>query len=192
MLEIPRENFVPAGCAGLAYLDRDLSVGDEPGRAGRRLLKPMVLAKLIQALDVGEGDRVLVVGPATGYSVAVLERLGAAVTALDDSEEMLAGAARALGPDSGRATLIHGPLAEGWASGAPYDAILVEGATEVKPKALLGQLKDGGRLAVIERRGPAGRAMLFRADEGGIRGRPLFGAAASVLPGFVKTPVFTF
>jgi protein-L-isoaspartate(D-aspartate) O-methyltransferase len=191
MLEIPRENFVPAGCAGLAYLDRDLSVGGEPGSAGRRLLKPMVLAKLIQSLEIGEGGRVLAVAPAMGYSVAMLERLGAAVVALDDTEDMLAAARRALGAESA-ARLVHGPLAEGWASGAPYDATLVEGAIEVRPETLLGQLQDGGKLAVIEGRGPAGRAMLYRSDEGEISSRPLFAAAASVLPGFVEPAVFTF
>ena len=59
MLEIPREHFVPSAAAGLAYLDLGLAVGEG---GARRLLKPMVLAKLIQAADIASSDRVLDVG----------------------------------------------------------------------------------------------------------------------------------
>ncbi|MGE5165854.1 MAG: protein-L-isoaspartate O-methyltransferase family protein, partial [Sphingobacteriales bacterium] len=72
MLEIPRERFVPAALADLAYLDLDLPVGDG---TSRRLLKPMVLAKLIQAADLAPDSRVLDVGCATGYGAAVLARI---------------------------------------------------------------------------------------------------------------------
>jgi hypothetical protein len=57
MLELPRERFVPEGMAAMAYLDRDLPVTAD--RAARFLLKPMVLAKLIQAAEIGQGDHVL-------------------------------------------------------------------------------------------------------------------------------------
>jgi len=68
MLDVPRERFVPPQAAAIAYLDLDLPVGE----SGRRLLKPMVLAKLIQAADIAATDRVLDVGCATGYGAAVL------------------------------------------------------------------------------------------------------------------------
>src|ERR1700730_4793696 len=71
MLELPRERFVPAAKADLAYLDFDAPV-TPPGGVGRRLLKPMVLAKMVQAAAVREADRVLDVGCATGYSPALL------------------------------------------------------------------------------------------------------------------------
>src|ERR1043166_6077630 len=76
MLDIPRERFVPADKADLAYLDLDLPV--TTSAPVRRLLKPMVLAKLIQAAAIGAGERVLDVGCATGYSAAVLARLSGA------------------------------------------------------------------------------------------------------------------
>ena len=79
MLEIPRENFVPAAAAGLAYLDLDLAVGEA---GSRRLLKPMVLAKLIHAADIKSSDRVLDVGCGTGYAAAVLARMASQVVAL--------------------------------------------------------------------------------------------------------------
>ncbi|MFN3351774.1 protein-L-isoaspartate O-methyltransferase family protein, partial [Pseudorhodoplanes sp.] len=78
MLDVPREDFVPAAQAELAYLDLDLPVGG----GGRRLLKPMMLAKMLQALDLKSADRVLDVGCATGYAAALLARLSGSVLAL--------------------------------------------------------------------------------------------------------------
>src|SRR6476620_494076 len=68
--ETARERFLPPAATGLAYLDLDVPLGE--GRGSRRLLKPMVLAKLIQALDIDTEDRVLDVGCASGYSSAIL------------------------------------------------------------------------------------------------------------------------
>ena len=73
MLDVARERFVPASKAELAYLDTDIAV-TETTQAGRRLLKPMVLAKLIQAAEINQGDHVLDVGCATGYASAVLAK----------------------------------------------------------------------------------------------------------------------
>src|SRR5437016_6332275 len=76
MLDVARERFVPASKAELAYLDADIAVTETTAaQAGRRLLKPMVLAKLIQAAEFNEGDHVLDVGCATGYASAVLAKL---------------------------------------------------------------------------------------------------------------------
>src|SRR5437868_5879586 len=73
---VPRERFVPADKVELAYLDLDLPVRDgAPGRLARCLLKPLVLAKLIEIADVSAADRVLDVGCATGYSSAILANL---------------------------------------------------------------------------------------------------------------------
>src|SRR5271167_39283 len=83
MLAVPRERFVPVDQEKLAYLDLDLPVGQAPGQGGRRLLKPMVLAKLIQAAELHPTDVVLDVACATGYAAAVLARLAARVTALE-------------------------------------------------------------------------------------------------------------
>src|SRR6476660_9634291 len=117
MLEIPRENFVPAAAAGLAYLDLDLPVGEG---GSRRLLKPMVLAKLIHAADLLPGDRVLDVGCATGY--------GAAVVALEQDSD-LAQAARTALSGQPNVSVANGDLSGGWPQGSPYDAIVLEGAT---------------------------------------------------------------
>jgi protein-L-isoaspartate(D-aspartate) O-methyltransferase len=196
MLDIPREDFLPAGkieLAELAYLDRDLPVGAGEGGAARRLLKPMVLAKMIQALDIQDGDAVLDVGCLSGYSSALLGRLARSVTALED-DTALANAARAALARVGASnvTVVQGRLPDGWRAGAPYDAILVGGAVEVAPEALFGQLREGGRLVCIRGGGPAAKAMLYRLDFGDIGGRPVFDAAAPVLPGFAAPAGFVF
>jgi protein-L-isoaspartate(D-aspartate) O-methyltransferase len=190
MLDVPRERFVPAEKAGLAYMDLDIPVS-APGAAARYLIKPMVLAKLIQAAEIGEGDAVLDAGCATGYASALLARLAGSVTALEEDASLAQLARKALETLT-NVTVVNGPLTGGWPGAAPYDVILLDGATEVVPKALLRQLKDGGRLVCVLGRAPTGRAMIYRAQDGEVGGRVLFDANAPVLPGHVSAPDFVF
>lgn len=189
MLEVPREQFVAPALAGLAYLDLDVSVG--AGASSRRLIKPMVLAKLIQAADLKSTDRVLDVGCTTGYGAAVLARIAGEVLALEQ-DAALAEAARAALSTQPKVGVVNGPLMDGCPQAAPYDAILLEGATELAPEKLLQQLKDGGRLVCVLGAGPGAKAMLYQKSGGEVGSRPLFDAGASVLPGFVKPPEFAF
>ena len=194
MLELPRERFVPQGKAGLAYLDLDLPVTQpKPGGAARCLLKPMVLAKMVQAVGLAEDDHVLDVGCATGYSSALLARLAGSVIALEE-DEALARLARenlaAVGAVN--ATVVSGPLTQGWQGRAPYDVIFVNGASEIVPHALARQLKEGGRLVAVVGRAPTGQAVVYRCVGGYISGWPIFDAAAPLLPGFAAPPVFVF
>ena len=188
MLEIPRENFVPSSAAGLAYLDLDLAVGEA---GARRLLKPMVLAKLIHAANVASSDRVLDVGCSTGYAAAILSRIVGQVIALEQ-DSSLAKTARAALASQSNVNIVSGPLIAGWPQGAPYDVILLEGATEIAPHTFLGQLKDGGRLVCVLGSGPAAKAMLYCRSGEELGGRPIFDASAVVLPGFARAPVFAF
>lgn len=188
MLVIPREHFVPPALAELAYGDGDIELGH-----GRALLKPMVLAKLIEAAQVRPDDRVLDVGCATGYSSAVLAKLAGSVVALEENADLSRTAERALAAAGAtNAVVANGPLAEGWPQAAPYDFILIEGAAEVTPEALGRQLKPGGRLACIFGRPPSAKAMMFRLAEGRLVGRPIFDAAAALLPGFAAPAAFVF
>jgi len=192
MAQIERERFVPASFQTVAYADRDLPAA-ESGQAGaqRSLLSPMVLGKIIRAANIVASDRVLHVGSTTGYGTAVIARIAGSVVALEDSETLTQEASKNLSgvPNVSFAT---GPLTAGWAPGAPYDVIVMEGAVEELPEALSAQLKEGGRLVAIVGSGRTGRGTLFRRTPAGLSGFPLFDAAAPILPGFAKASAFVF
>ena len=191
MGEIPRERFVMPGRESLAYIDQDLPVGLQPER--RMMLAPMVLARMIQALEIEPGMRVLDVAAGLGYSSAVLGRLGATVVALE-SNQTLASAARerlaSIGAEG--VTVVVGPLREGCAASAPYDAILINGAVEVTPETLLQQLTPSGRLVCVHGRGRSAKATLHVRAGHAVGSRNLFDAAAPVLPEFEVEPGFVF
>jgi protein-L-isoaspartate(D-aspartate) O-methyltransferase len=188
MQAVPREQFVSPALAAQAYCDGDASLG-----GGRALLRPIVLGKLIQGADVRAGEHVLDVGCGTGYSAAVLSHMGAAVVALEEDADLARRAEAALATvGAGQVSVVKGPLTAGWRAAAPYDLILLDGAIEVAPDALGRQLKPSGRLAAVLARGPAAKAMIYRPIEGHLVGRPIFDAAAPLLPGFAAPPAFVF
>ena len=191
MLELPRERFMPGDKAQMAYLDIDLPVGEFGARSPRRMLKPMVLAKLLQAAEIGETDRVLDIGSGAGYAAAVIARLAGSGVALEQDEALLKQARAALSGSS-NVTVVAGALVGGAAANGPYDVIVLEGATDVVPTALIGQLKPAGRLVCILGAGAGGKAMQFRLIGGELSGRAIFDAAAPLLPGFEKPPAFVF
>lgn len=187
MLSIPRERFAP-GQAELAYLDLDLPAGPS-----RRLLKPMVLARMVQALDLQPTDKALDVGCATGYGAALMARLASEVVALEEDSALLATAKNAMsGSGIANVRLVQGKLVDGYRLESPYAAILVEGCIEIEPSALCAQLADGGRLICIKGAGPAPKVVLYRRDGDDVSERALFDASAAALPGFVKPREFVF
>lgn len=188
MLEVPRERFVPRRLAEQAYVDGELDLGN-----GRAMLAPMVFAKLVEAAQLTGGEHVLDVGCGLGYSAAVLAQLAGSVVALEEDPDLGRQAQASLaGSGPARVVVVQGPLAAGWPAAAPYDFILLDGATEVVPDALGRQLKPGGRLACIFGHAPAAKATLFRLAEGHLVGRPIFDAGAVTLPGFRAAPTFVF
>jgi protein-L-isoaspartate(D-aspartate) O-methyltransferase len=183
---LPRERFVPERRQAIAYLDLDVPLD---GAGGRALMKPMVLAKLIQAAEVGPRDRVLAVGCGTGYSAAVLAQLAGTVVALEEDAALAKAAALAAGD---KVKVVTGPLASGWPKEAPYGVILLDGAAEVVPPALFDQLGDGGRLVAVIGRAPIGRGTVYRRSGAHVSAHAAFDAVAPLLPGFAKPPAFVF
>ena len=194
MLEIPREAFVPASRAALAYLDRDVVVADATAtEPARYMIKPMVLARLIQAAAPAPADRALVIGAGTGYSAAVLSGLTAEVTALEENESLFHQAKSALSAQGSlNVNIIRGHLADGAPESGPYDVILIDGGVETVPDRLCAQLSPRGRLIAVEMMGPVGKAKLFQPVNGKFSGRELFDACEPVLPGFSIAPAFVF
>src|SRR5258708_5856828 len=127
MLAVPRERFLPPEQADLAYLDFDVPVtAAQPGKPARRLLKPMVLAKLLQAAEIADGDHVLDVGCATGYSSAVLARLANSVVALEQDTglaELARDNLRPLGLT--QVQVLTRPLAHPWPAQPPSSLLLL-------------------------------------------------------------------
>lgn len=181
LLDVPRERFCAPGRTFSAYAEV------EPEIAGaRRLMLPRDVAKLLNAIQVRPGDKALAIG--APYAAAVLARMGARATAQDADEAVLAVTGPALA-EAGVETILADfarPHGEG------YEVIVSEGAVQGRPDAWLEALAPGGRLAVVERNGAAGRAVLYVRGREGFSRRELFESAPDVLPGMAAKPTFSF
>lgn len=182
---VPRERFVPRERIAAAYADAAVPLG-----GGRELNPPMATARLLSEAGPRGHERAMVVGAATGYSAALLDRLAASVVAVEEDPRLAAFAREALSGTG--VTLVEAPLAKGHPEGAPYDLVLIDGAVEFVPDAIVAQLAEGGKLAaaILDRgvtRLGAGRKLA------GAFGLTMFtDAAAAVLPGLVKPRRFSF
>jgi protein-L-isoaspartate(D-aspartate) O-methyltransferase len=189
MRRLPRERFLPANVWSLAYADEDVPLG-----YGRYLLEPMVLARLLQAANLRDNERVLVVGAGTGYDAAVLAACGCRVTALEEDSSLLAIARAVLPIEAPGVTVVSGPLADGWPASGPYDLILIEGAVAAIPPALAAQThRETGRiLAAIHQEGRITQAVIAEATPAGVSISPLFDCATPPIPSLRKAQVFAF
>jgi protein-L-isoaspartate(D-aspartate) O-methyltransferase len=186
MLEVPRERFVPAELASIAYFDGPVPAAPRQGRGEPRCLLPArTFAKLVQLAEVGPDSAVLDVGCATGYSTAVLARLARRVVAVEADRDLARAAAAILHElGAGNAKVVEGALAAGAPAEGRFDAILLNGAVPAVPPALLEQIADGGRLVAMLRKGPVCRAHVWRRSGKAVDGQPAFDGAAAPLPGF--------
>jgi protein-L-isoaspartate(D-aspartate) O-methyltransferase len=192
MLEVPREAFVPQHQRALAYLDLDLDVS-EAGSAKRFLMKPLVTAKMLQAADIKNTDKVLVAGCASGYTAALVAKLAGQVTATEVDPALAARARDVLGQlGLANVTVRAADVADGDPANAPYHVIVLDGATEITPERLYGQLREGGRLVGVFAMTRPPRAMIVTHSHGDFGNRALFDASVPVLPGLERRPAFVF
>jgi protein-L-isoaspartate(D-aspartate) O-methyltransferase len=146
-----------------AYLAyADIEVEYAPGRS---LLKPRDVAKLLQAVRPMPGERALAI--AAPYAAAILEQLGLSVIRLDEGD------------------LSQTPA-------GPFDVIVCEGAVGRAPAAWLKALALRGRLGVVERDGPVGKACVYLCNEDGVGRREAFDATPPVMAGFAAEHGFAF
>ena len=178
---IQREKFLPSHTRPMAYVDRSVAMAE-----GRYLVAPAVLGQLLTQMKPERGQRALVIGAGTGYSAAILSSMGLSVDALE-SDPALAAAAREIGGQ-----VIEAPLSDGHPSGAPYDQILIDGAVEYIPNAVIEQLADGGRLgaAIIDR--GITRLVVGRKVGSAFGTLSIGDAGVPPLPGFSRPKAFTF
>ena len=144
MAEVPRERFVAADLAHLAYDDCALPIA-----ADQTISQPYVVALMTEALELRPTDRVLEVGTGSGYAAAVLGRIAGTVWTVERHRVLAEEAAahlHAVGLADVHVVVGDGTL--GWPDEAPYDAIVVTAGGPTVPKALRYQLADGGRLVM--------------------------------------------
>lgn len=186
MLDIPREAYVPGAARPVAYMDGPVGLG-----AGREMLEVRVFAKMLDALDIQRSDQVLIIGGALGYSAAVLGHMADSVVMVEEDPGLAAEAESTLSQhEIDNAVVLQGPLAAGAAKAGPFDVILIEGAVEMVPDALIAQLTEGGRIAAIFAERANGEVRVGRLAEGNMGWRRAFNAVAPVLPGFAKSSGF--
>ncbi|MBT5570730.1 MAG: protein-L-isoaspartate O-methyltransferase [Alphaproteobacteria bacterium] len=188
---LPREMFVEKSRQGIAYVDEDIEVAP-----GRYLMEPVVLARLVQALDLTAADSVLVIGAATGYDSALIGRIAGPVVAVESASELADQASMVinhLGIDN--VAVVVGALERGYAEQAPYDVVFFCGAIDDVPGDIVRQLSPNGRMVAViggAENGVLGRACLMTRSGESLSKRALFDAGTRPLPGFAKEAAFVF
>jgi protein-L-isoaspartate(D-aspartate) O-methyltransferase len=193
MRAVPREIFVDPQLVTLAYSDACLTA---TGAGPRELTAPLILARLLKEARLRATDRVLVVAGGSGYTAALVAGMTASVLSLDEDEKLSAMAQAnfaALGLANAKA--LAGPLADGAKAEAPFDLILVDGASQGEFGGLFDRLAEGGRLVGVvteQPRSRSGRAMLYQRAGGHVSARALFDASTGALAAFAKPKAFVF
>jgi protein-L-isoaspartate(D-aspartate) O-methyltransferase len=164
MASVPRERFVPEEARAIAYIDRPVPLGD-----GKFLSPPATLGRMLTEIEAQPGEGALVIGPAAAYAAAILAQMGLEVRTMEE-----------------------GDLTQGLAGGGPYDVIIIDGAVEFIPDAIVAQLGEGGRLGTCLIENGVQRLVIGRRAGAGFGIKSFADAAAAPLPSFSRPPVFTF
>ena len=187
MLSVPREDYVPAALREAAYIGESIDLG-----AGRVVLEPRTLAKILDALAIEPTHVALDLACGLGYSTAVLAKMCEFVVAVECDADLAVQAQATLtahGIDN--AAVMQGDLVAGAAKSGPYDIITIQGAVETVPDALLDQLREGGRIACIFAEGALGVVRIGYKIDSVVNWRFSFNAGAPVLKGFEKVAAFS-
>lgn len=186
---VPRELFLPKSLHGVAYADEDLHLSD-----GKFIIEPLVFARMLQAADIGREDVVLMIGCNTGYSAAVASKLAATVIFVqqnDDTATRIQPILDQVEADNVVAAVHADPIA-GDPDQAPFDVIMVIGAVDSVPNALIEQLNDDGRLVAVEGRGRVGKGVVTTRIHGTTGKRVLFDAHVPDFSGTQTATEFAF
>lgn len=183
-----REAFVPTARRALSYADCQVETD-----AGRMMLSPRDLSKMVQAAGIEPKDVVLDMACGRGYSTAILAQLADTVVGLETDE---AAVARATGllvdADISNAAIVQGDLKSGAAEHGPFDVIFISAALPTVHRPWFSQLANGGRLVCIIQTGPVGRVTVFTKSGDAVGETVAFDTSALYLPGFEPAPAFVF
>ena len=186
MANVPREQFLPEGVRSIAYRDTAIPLG-----GGRYVNLPMATGRLLTEAYLTATDRVLLIGAATGYAAAVLSEIVGSVVAVESDPALLA-TARTVLAGVANVDLVEAPMQDGHAAGAPYDVLVVDGAIETLPDALIAQVRPGGRVVSgIAERGLT-RLASGRKTDGGFALVAFVDVECVTLPGFDTPKPFRF
>ena len=183
MRVVARERFCPPGKSHLAYAEAAVEYAP-----GLWLMEPRDVSKLLQAVYPERGERALAI--AAPYAAALLAEMGLKVTLRLPDEVAAHAVTRAL--DGAGVEVQAADLAAATPDG-PYDVVVCEAAVTHVPEAWRDAVGVGGRLGVVERDGPVGKARLYlRGDDALLARREVFDSSPHMLPGFERRPSFTF
>ena len=189
-LDVPREKFVPDALQEISYVDEDIQLS-----RNRFMMKPMILARLFQSLNLKGNENILHVGSNSGYGSAILSRMCSSVISLESDKKLFETSIHTfsnMGFDN--VVPLHGSMENGVEKEAPFDIIFIEGTIEKERKSLFGQLNENGKLIAIIR--PAnikiGKAKLFFKISNEIGLENLFDAQVSKLSIFKSKTKFSF
>jgi protein-L-isoaspartate(D-aspartate) O-methyltransferase len=189
LMTVRREEFVPASARALAFADVEIPIG-----CGQVMLKPVIEGKILQSLQLRKTDSVLEVGAGSGYFAALLAARAEWVRTIEIEPELVRLASDNLARYGVENVIVEeGDAAQGWASRAPYDVIVVSGGLPFLPQALLGQLKVGGRLFAFVGEAPVMKARLVSCEaEGRFRTEDLFETLVPMLKNALQPERFRF
>ena len=194
MSRIPREAFLPVSKRSTAYIDDNICVKDgDVEHAARYMLKPTVIARLLELAELKADDLVLVVGSSVGYSAAVIAQIVESVVGVEEDESLVQESLNVtseLGTDN--LAILSNKMSEGLEEEGPYDVIFINGAVEKVPELLFKQLRDGGRLVAVVGLGLAAQATMYRKSGDLVSGIPKFNASVPLLPGMELPKSFEF
>ena len=180
-LEVPREAFVSAGYAHLAYGYHPL-----PIEAEQTISQPYIVALMIEAAGIKAGDKVLEVGSGSGYAAAVISRIAAEVIGIERQHALVEVSRERLERlGYGNVTIVEGDGTRGWPEEAPFDAILAAASGSHVPAALVEQLNPGASIVMpvgspgwvqnLVKATKRADGTLQQTDLGGVRFVPLIG-----------------
>lgn len=189
-LEIPRELFVQKSMRDIAYIDEDLPLSN-----GRYLIEPMVLARMVQSLELKVSDNVMIIGVGTGYSTAIISKIVTSVIGVESRSPLIQKAENNLAQlEITNTVLFKERLQEGYSKEAPYNAILIDGGVSDVPSSILNQLADDGKLVSIYRseNTAVGEASIWMRSGKKFSRKCLFNAQVPTLDEFKEKQEFLF
>tara|TARA_Y100000996_G_C22405795_1_gene595058 strand:- start:122 stop:772 length:651 start_codon:yes stop_codon:yes gene_type:complete len=187
-LSLDREDFMPESMKKMAYVEKNIILENN-----RIILKPDLVAKIAQSIDLKTNENVLILGSSTGYLTAVLSHLAETVIVIEEDEKLLNNSEDSIKKNNiNNVVFIKNDIMKGYEDQSPFNAIIIEGAVEEVPNNILDQLDEGGRLLAIIQEGEVCTAKLYINNGHAVSNKKLFNCNLPALNVFKKKNSFCF